>query len=365
VNYVPQVPGENQIGLANYLGETNNRSDAKIYLQTYRPEAVVGADDFSIVSIANGTLRQTPNGPGEYFGREGSLDVQTLLGISWPTPLQSWSTGGEAPALPEIDQPVVNNEPFLTWVNHVLEQDFVPQVISNSYADNEQTVPLSYARVVCSQFAALSARGVSLIFGSGDGGVGGYWPGGGSCISNVDNSTHFIPLFPSSCPYVTSVGGTSGFGPEVVALHPENKYSSGGGFSNYFTRPWYQESAVSDYLDTIGDNFQSLYNRSGRAYPDVSAHSINQEIIWNGTMILAYGTSASTPVFSAIIALLNDALIANGRSPMGFLNPWLYKKGMEAFVDVTSGSAVGCNSTGFPAVKGWDAVSGFGTPVGH
>jgi tripeptidyl-peptidase-1 len=29
---------------------------------------------------------------------------------------------------------------------------------------------------------------------------------------------------------------------------------------------------------------------------------------------------------------------------------------------VTSGSSIGCNSTGFPAAVGWDAVTGFGTP---
>ena len=50
---------------------------------------------------------------------------------------------------------------------------------------------------------------------------------------------------------------------------------------------------------------------------------------------------------------------------MGFLNPWLYKKGYQGFTDVAKGSAVSgaCNSTGFEAVEGWDAVTGFGTPV--
>lgn len=75
--------------------------------------------------------------------------------------------------------------------------------------DDEQTVPSSYAHVVCSQFAQLGARGVSVFFGSGDGGVSGV-QAPGSCKSNVNNQTAFIPLFPSSCPYVTSVGGRSG-----------------------------------------------------------------------------------------------------------------------------------------------------------
>jgi tripeptidyl-peptidase I len=47
---------------------------------------------------------------------------------------------------------------------------------------------------------------------------------------------------------------------------------------------------------------------------------------------------------------------------MGFLNPWLYSVGYKGFMDVVHGSAVGCGTHGFPAKKGWDAVTGFGTP---
>lgn len=84
--------------------------------------------------------------------------------------------------------------------------------------------------------------------------------------------------------------------------------------------------------------------------------------IWNGTLAPLDGTSAATPTAAAIISLVNDALIAEGKSPLGFLNPWLYAGGYKAFTDVTSGSAVGCGTDGFPAQVGWDAVTGFGTP---
>ena len=46
-------------------------------------------------------------------------------------------------------------------------------MVSTSYDDNEQTVPKSYAIRVCNSFAQIGARGVSLVFSSGDGGVGG------------------------------------------------------------------------------------------------------------------------------------------------------------------------------------------------
>lgn len=366
VNYDAQVPGENQVGLANYLGELNNRSDARIYLERYRPEAVSGADEFEQISVNGGSISQMQENSTQLEGGtgiEGALDVETLLGISWPTPLLAWSTAGEPPFTPDADNPEVDNEPYLTWLDYILQQDFIPQVISNSYEDNEQTIPPAYAHAVCSKFAQLSARGVSVIFGSGDGGAGGVQPGG-SCLSNSDNSTQFIPLFPSSCPYITSVGGTVGFDPEVVAYDPRNEYSSGGGFSNYFPRPKFQEEAVARYLERLGDQFSDLYNASGRAYPDIAAYSVNYTVIWNGTLVRVDGTSAATPTIAAILALLNDALIAAGKPVLGWLNPWLYKKGKEAFVDVTMGSSLGCNTTGFPAVEGWDAVTGFGTPVG-
>lgn len=44
------------------------------------------------------------------------------------------------------------------------------------------------------------------------------------------------------------------------------------------------------------------------------------------------------------------------------MNPWLYSDGYNGFTDITQGSAAGCNSSGFPASVGWDAVTGFGTP---
>ena len=151
--------------------------------------------------------------------------------------------------------------------------------------------------------------------------------------------------------------------PEVVAFDPSNNFSSGGGFSNYFKQPKYQAKAVAGYLATIGNEFASYYNSSGRAYPDLSAYGVKYAIVWDGLVLHLDGTSAATPTAASIFSLLNDALLSRGRPVMGFLNPWLYKKGKEAFVDVTSGSALGCNTTGFQAVKGWDAVTGFGTPV--
>ena len=235
-------------------------------------------------------------------------------------------------------------------------------MISSSYADDEQTVPRSYAIRVCNSFAQLGARGISFLCSSGDNGVG----RDGACISNDGkNTSSFLPKFPASCPYVTAVGGTKNFSPEVAAWKSETSYSSGGGFSNYFARPSYQSSrdAVCKYVEGLQDTYEGLYNKTGRAYPDLSAQSQNFAVAWNGRGRLVDGTSAACPTVAAIIALVNDALVAAGKPVLGFLNPWLYSRGYAAFTDVLEGSARGCDTDGLPASKGWDAVTGFGTPV--
>ncbi|KAE8445914.1 hypothetical protein EG329_012693 [Mollisiaceae sp. DMI_Dod_QoI] len=361
VDYVPQVPGKNKVGLNDFLGESNNRSDTSIFLKAYRPEAAAAAYEFKVQIIDSGNDEQTQENSTELAAGkdlEGNLDVETIIGIDWPTPLIAYSTGGSPPFAPDLTTPTDTNEPYLTWLNYVLAQKDIPQVISTSYADDEQTIPYSYAKSVCNGFAQLGARGISLFFGSGDSGVG----TDGTCFSNDGkNTSSFLAMFPTTCPYVTAVGGTK-FIPEVVAYDARNGYASGGGFSQYFSQPAYQADVVDDYVDSLNGTFAGLYNPKGRAYPDIAAQGYRFVTIWNGTVHPLDGTSAATPTAAAVFALVNDALIAQGKPPMGFLNPWLYEKGFEAFTDVVSGSAIGCGGTGFPAKEGWDAVSGFGTP---
>lgn len=362
INYTPKATNQTFMALCDYLGELNLRSDAKIYLQKYRSEAVAGAADFKQISIDGGTTDQVLNTTqlNAQTGVEGNLDVQTMLGIAWPIPLTAYSTGGSQPGfIPDAATPTNTDEPYLAWVQYMLSLSSVPSIVSTSYGDDEQTVSPQYAQSVCNSFAQLGARGVSLLFSSGDNGVG----NNGACTSNngTDAAT-FLPSFPASCPYVTTVGGTYKTAPEVAAL--DGGFTSGGGFSDYFARPSYQDAAVSAYLSANNafPKYAGLFNTSGRAYPDIAAQSVAFATVYNGNVIPVDGTSAASPAAAAVLALVNDALLAAGKSPLGFLNPWLYKNGSAAFTDVLSGSAAGCDVSGFPAAKGWDAVTGFGTP---
>lgn len=249
-------------------------------------------------------------------------------------------------------------------------------VISVSYGQIEGALPRFYQERQCREWMKLALQGVSVLFASGDSGVANRYNAGynNSCLNEelgyVDQEgKRFSPSFPATCPYITAVGATdlrnsSIYGGEVAVAQPDGvtSYYSGGGFSSVFPRPSFQSSAVKTYLDKYAPKYgESVFNSSGRAFPDVSALGLKLATVFLGKTYGIGGTSASAPIFASIINLLNEERLEAGKKPIGFLNPILYKNpGM--FNDVTQGSNPGCGSDGFPASKGWDPVTGLGTP---
>lgn len=215
---------------------------------------------------------------------------------------------------------------------------------------------------VDSSFMSLAAAGFSIIFASGDSG------------SNCADGTCY-PSWPASSPWVTSCGATTddGNGGEMAS----SQFGSGGGFANFalatFSQPSYQTAAVAHYLSTVSSSSlpaASSWNSSGRATPDVSAYGENFQVVVDGSVEGVGGTSASTPTFAGIVTYLNEVrIVKNGKAPLGFLNPWLYKLAAStpaAFYDVTEGTngidRSGNQIPGFPAAAGWDPATGLGTP---
>jgi tripeptidyl-peptidase-1 len=381
--YTPKVPTKSKIGYCNYLEETTISTDLAKFLDTYRPQAKDAKVDIRLVN--NGENQQVLDSAklNASADVEGNLDGQTIMGMVWPIPVVAYNTGGRpmvtTPYTPLAGK-AITNEPYLDWLDYMqgLSDSEIPPTISTSYGEDEQSVPPDYARRVCQSFAQLGSRGVTLLFSSGHAGVGSRSPTSDRCEIYPDPEVaanavpNFMPAFPASCPYVTTVGATKGLGlgnfsMEVAAGYPANvsTYASGGGFSNYFSRPAWQDSVVRDYMNglTPDEVDPNMYNHSGRAYPDVAANGQHYSVVWDLQFIMVDGTSASAPTMASVIALLNDDLIANGRPPLGFMNPWLYSTGKAGFTDIISGSAKGCGVDGFPAKTGWDAVTGFGTPV--
>lgn len=150
---------------------------------------------------------------------------------------------------------------------------------------------------------------------------------------------------------VTSVGAT-------INIKETAATFTSGGFSNVFTTPNYQQQVVSSYLSRLGATNSGKFNRTGRGIPDVAAQGTHIGISFQqqpGTRVS--GTGASSPIFASIISLVNDRLIAAGKRPLGFLNPFLYGPAASSFTDITSGNNPGCNTNGFTAMAGWDPVS--------
>ncbi|KAG2128979.1 peptidase S8/S53 domain-containing protein [Suillus clintonianus] len=356
VDYNTSATNGNTLGITGYLNESTNNKDLQQFYKLQNPSAY--GSNYTTVLIHGGQNNQSY----EAAGLEANLDTQFGFGLTWPTPRTFYSTGGE----PEFDSDLLTegdtNEPYSYWLEHVLSQDTIPQSISTSYGDDEQTVPRSYATRICNGMAALGARGISVMFSSGDGGVGDGVaypdkPLKHQCYSNDGHNTSmFLPVFPASCPFVTAVGGTVNI-PEIAASF------SGGGFSNYFGRPSYQDDAVSAYLATLTPgSYKGLYNSTGRAYPDVSSQAASFLVVYQGQPTPLDGTSCAAPAFTAFVSMLNDARLSAGKAALGFLNPFLYSTGYKALNDITEGRNPGCQTEGFNATVGWDPVTGYGTP---
>ncbi|KAF9222477.1 subtilisin-like protein [Gyrodon lividus] len=243
-------------------------------------------------------------------------------------------------------------------------------VISTSYEYNEAYLSPAYATRQCAEYAKLGLMGVTFVFSSGDYGVAG---SGGYCLNGDGTESPFgaifNPSFPSTCPYVTSIGATQ-ISPGASVTDPENActegMSSGGGFSNYFAVPDYQKDVVADYLQNYPPPYANdTWNSTGmsRGYPDLSANGANYVIAVNGSFQIVSGTSASSPVVGAILTMINDARLAQGKSTIGFINPSIYSGNFSSgFNDIRNGTNPGCGTEGFNAAVGWDPVTGLGTP---
>jgi len=217
------------------------------------------------------------------------------------------------------------------------------KVISISYGGQEADLPASYQQRQCAEYMKLGMQGVSIVVSSGDSGVAG--PPGDDNPNGCLGPTGaiFSPDFPATCPYLTTAGAT--FLPpggdvtkdQEVAV---TRFPSGGGFSNIYAIPSYQASAVSNYFATAGTQYPfysstnnnsfsaggGIYNKNGRGYPDISAIGDNVVIFNAGAPTLIGGTSASSPVFAAVLNRINEERIAAGKATVGFVNPTLVSR---------------------------------------
>jgi len=211
---------------------------------------------------------------------------------------------------------------------------------------------------------AAAMLGITVCVSSGDDGSG---------DEMTDGRAHLD--FPSSSPFVLSVGGTMLVG---TAANPTEQTwwespgrrtrngggATGGGVSVFFPRPQWQNVTIKSVNKGTFD---------GRVNPDVAALAGPPlyDLIFLGSPQPNGGTSASAPLWASLLARVNASLPANKRQR--FLTPLLYQNGANGRPRGSSGCTditMGQNASnpkpgvGYRAQQGFDAVSGWGVPDG-
>jgi Pro-kumamolisin, activation domain/Bacterial Ig-like domain (group 3)/Immunoglobulin domain/Domain of unknown function (DUF5011)/Viral BACON domain len=224
-------------------------------------------------------------------------------------------------------------------------------------------------------FKTLAAQGQSFFNASGDSCA---FTVGASSVNGVDNTS--IPNAPSSCPYITQVGGTTlttgggatyssesvwNWGNSIGSQY--NGVGSSGGVSSYYSIPSWQTNV--SMTANLGSTTQ-------RNIPDVALTADGCYVYsGNGSAGSYGGTSCAAPLWAGFMALVNQQAVANGNPTAGFINPAIYAIGKgqnpgysyaACFHDTTVGNNYWSNSLAqYPAVAGYDLCTGWGTPNGQ
>jgi len=321
--------GVSSMAVAEFQGQYYKDSDLK---------------SFSASCHRDVTVDKVIGGDKQTAGIEAELDIEYIKAVA-----------------PKVPLTVVYNGDYslLNWVNQITSLTDSPLVHSVSYGNDEvQQSSTQYMLTCNTAFMKAGAKGISILFASGDQGV----CGRSGC--GLFTHSRFHPDFPAASPYITAVGGTDFEGTDIGA---ETAWAdSGGGFSDTFAIPSYQKDAVAAYKASTDADLPpaNLWNNTGRGYPDISALGGQKApycITANGAFEGVAGTSASCPVAAGVFALLNGLRASANKAPLGFLNPFIYQNA-GAFQDVESGCNGGGRKYCFKAIKGWDASTGVGTP---
>lgn len=259
--------------------------------------------------------------------------------------------------------------------------------ILNQIATDNTCKQISYSALYASSgtpYVQFAAQGQSSFNSSGD------WCYYGSLSNNVngdDTNPNDYAESDLNYNYVTIVGGTelnmttnssptgnaSSYSSETTWNQGANTWgdvelsgapvtnASGGGILQFLPIPSYQQGI------NMSTNGGSTTYRNA---PDVSACAYGNWVYQNGAGAIEGGTSAATPMWAAFMALVNQQAAINGVPSVGWANPALYAIGENAakyaadFHDVADNGNNGIPG-GFTTVKGYDLVTGWGSPNGQ
>lgn len=306
-------------------------------LSTYFQQLGIAAPQVTSVSVdgARNSPTGDPNGPdGEVV-----LDIEVA--------------GGVAPGAHVVVYFAPNSDQgFIDAVTQAVHDSTNnPSVISISWGQAELGWTTQGMQGLDQAFQAAAALGITICCAAGD---------DGSSDSVNDQKAHVD--FPASSSFALGCGGTrldaanNQVTDEVVWNETAtNEGATGGGISDFFGLPTWQQSAQVPL--SVNDQ------HAGRGVPDVAGNAdpVTGYLVYvDGQSGPVGGTSAVAPLWAGLIALLNQK---RGKA-VGYLNPFLYQNYAQlaqskALRDVTSG-----NNGAYSAGPGWDACTGLGTPDG-
>lgn len=255
---------------------------------------------------------------------------------------------------PQSTLPVYGGDGDVLIFNKMASENIAKQLSSSwnwSPADTSSDDPI---------FQEFASQGQSFFQASGDYGA---WP----------SDPYF---FPEEDAYVTAVGGTvlttngaGGAWKSEIAWGGSNTSCSAGTGSGGGISP--DKVAIPSYQQTSGvingNNKGSAYYRNA---PDIAAEAnCDNYYCANGSCSEGLGgTSLAAPTLAGLAALVNQSLTLNCKAHIGAYNPTLYSLGTGSnygniFHDITSGDNYTNDSPNlFPAVTGYDLVTGWGSP---
>jgi len=310
-------------------------SDTATYLQYF---GVTQTGTLTVVPVKGG-YSGSPQG-------EATLDVETISGLA------------PAANIDVYEAPSFSNANIIASLNAVVDDDAVSSV-SNSWGEGENLVPANILKSSDNIFQQAVAKGIEVIFSSGDSGAEGDYRQNGTYTVVTD--------WPACDPYVTALGGvhinvnaTTGAIVSTTATWLNLKDgssgyedASGGGVSKVYALPSYQSKVAIE--------------STGRNVPDLALVGDEEDANYAASFGGWYsqgGTSWSGPAFNALLADVESDL---GKTT-GFVNPTLYAAygtGPAAFVrDVTKGANGIFNHFGYKAGPDFDLDTGMGTPLG-
>lgn len=216
-----------------------------------------------------------------------------------------------------------------------------PSVISCSWGVKERDLHPDFIRAMEHLMAKAALLGITVCCSSGD-----------TFLQPNETPVYY----PASSPYVLGCGGThvdlsrsqeTCWNEELTSFL---RLASTGGASRLFRAPAWQ----------IPAKVRQVTGRVGRGVPDVAAKA---DLVGGYCMRVAGrdismgGTSASAPVWAALINRVNQAIGAR----LGHVTPLLYR---DAFRQATRSVDSGSNGV-YQARPGWDACTGLGSPRGR